>query len=199
MTVLHSPSACLTGDHWNTRRMRAIPQEAFQCPKTWHWDLWEALWRAEDGVPENETRAQSSAPWCSHFEKRGECHGSYLSDSKTKKCHCLWVSFYMVLICYKMCIVTGQRSQWAMIRVCVQNLRVLENSLEKSQFKCKEAKNIMIDYLKLKSHLQVSPAFLVNRKTLSAPSHVTVCVKYFWNSHCKAGLWKWLFWSSLSA
>ncbi|XP_063333264.1 outer dynein arm-docking complex subunit 3-like [Pelmatolapia mariae] len=34
------------------------------------------------------------------------------------------------------------------------NLRVLENSLEKSQFKCKEAENIMIDYLKLKSHLQ---------------------------------------------
>uniref|UniRef100_A0A3P9CEQ3 Coiled-coil domain-containing protein 151-like n=1 Tax=Maylandia zebra TaxID=106582 RepID=A0A3P9CEQ3_9CICH len=42
----------------------------------------------------------------------------------------------------------------SMIRVCLQNLRVLENSLEKSQFKCKEAENIMIDYLKLKSHLQ---------------------------------------------
>lgn len=103
----------------------------------------------------------------------------------------IWFSF--VIRC------AGQRSQWAMIRVCLQNLRVLENSLEKSQFKCKEAENIMIDYLKLKSHLQVSPAFLVKRKTLSAPSPVTVCVIYFWNSHCKAGLWKWLFWSLLSA
>uniref|UniRef100_A0A3P8TQ51 Outer dynein arm docking complex subunit 3 n=1 Tax=Amphiprion percula TaxID=161767 RepID=A0A3P8TQ51_AMPPE len=38
--------------------------------------------------------------------------------------------------------------------VCLQNLRVLENSLEKTRFKCKEAKNIMSNYLKLKSHLQ---------------------------------------------
>uniref|UniRef100_A0A3P8TI32 Outer dynein arm docking complex subunit 3 n=1 Tax=Amphiprion percula TaxID=161767 RepID=A0A3P8TI32_AMPPE len=35
-----------------------------------------------------------------------------------------------------------------------ENLRVLENSLEKTRFKCKEAKNIMSNYLKLKSHLQ---------------------------------------------
>ncbi|XP_054460927.1 LOW QUALITY PROTEIN: coiled-coil domain-containing protein 151 [Anoplopoma fimbria] len=34
------------------------------------------------------------------------------------------------------------------------NLRALENSLEKTQFKCKEAENIMINYQKLKSHLQ---------------------------------------------
>ncbi|XP_023147345.2 coiled-coil domain-containing protein 151 [Amphiprion ocellaris] len=34
------------------------------------------------------------------------------------------------------------------------NLRALENSLEKTRFKCKEAKNIMSNYLKLKSHLQ---------------------------------------------
>lgn len=34
------------------------------------------------------------------------------------------------------------------------NLRALENSLEKSQFKCKEAENIMINYQKVKSHLQ---------------------------------------------
>ncbi|XP_040003409.1 coiled-coil domain-containing protein 151 isoform X2 [Xiphias gladius] len=34
------------------------------------------------------------------------------------------------------------------------NLRALENSLEKTQFKCKEAENIMTNYLKLKSHLQ---------------------------------------------
>ncbi|XP_049900544.1 coiled-coil domain-containing protein 151 isoform X2 [Epinephelus moara] len=33
-------------------------------------------------------------------------------------------------------------------------LRALENSLEKTQFKCKEAENIMTNYLKLKSHLQ---------------------------------------------
>ncbi|KAK5926993.1 hypothetical protein CgunFtcFv8_022523 [Champsocephalus gunnari] len=33
-------------------------------------------------------------------------------------------------------------------------LRALENSLEKTQFKCKEAENIMINYQKLKSHLQ---------------------------------------------
>ncbi|XP_042340178.1 coiled-coil domain-containing protein 151 [Plectropomus leopardus] len=33
-------------------------------------------------------------------------------------------------------------------------LRALENSLEKTQFKCKEAENIMNNYLKLKSHLQ---------------------------------------------
>ncbi|KAM9770133.1 coiled-coil domain-containing protein 151 [Menidia menidia] len=33
-------------------------------------------------------------------------------------------------------------------------LRSLENSLEKTQFKCKEAENIMMYYLKLKSHLQ---------------------------------------------
>lgn len=39
--------------------------------------------------------------------------------------------------------------------VCLQNLRMLENSLEKTQFKCKEAENIMTSYLKLKSHLQV--------------------------------------------
>lgn len=41
--------------------------------------------------------------------------------------------------------------------VCLQNLRALENSLEKTQFKCKEAENIMTNYLKLKSHLQVCP------------------------------------------
>ncbi|XP_070684380.1 coiled-coil domain-containing protein 151 [Pempheris klunzingeri] len=34
------------------------------------------------------------------------------------------------------------------------NLRALENSLEKTQFKCKEAENIMTNYQKLKSHLQ---------------------------------------------
>ncbi|XP_034389843.1 coiled-coil domain-containing protein 151 isoform X2 [Cyclopterus lumpus] len=34
------------------------------------------------------------------------------------------------------------------------NLRALENSLEKTQFKCKEAENIMINYQKLKSNLQ---------------------------------------------
>ncbi|XP_041790100.1 coiled-coil domain-containing protein 151 [Chelmon rostratus] len=34
------------------------------------------------------------------------------------------------------------------------NLRALENNLEKTQFKCKEAENIMINYQKLKSHLQ---------------------------------------------
>ncbi|XP_047434737.1 coiled-coil domain-containing protein 151 isoform X2 [Mugil cephalus] len=34
------------------------------------------------------------------------------------------------------------------------NLRSLENSLEKTLFKCKEAENIMINYMKLKSHLQ---------------------------------------------
>ncbi|XP_068585058.1 coiled-coil domain-containing protein 151 isoform X2 [Cebidichthys violaceus] len=34
------------------------------------------------------------------------------------------------------------------------NLRALENSLEKTQFKCKEAENIMVNYQKLKSHLQ---------------------------------------------
>ncbi|XP_034748533.1 coiled-coil domain-containing protein 151 isoform X2 [Etheostoma cragini] len=33
-------------------------------------------------------------------------------------------------------------------------LRALENSLEKTHFKCKEAENIMINYQKLKSHLQ---------------------------------------------
>ncbi|XP_040891792.1 coiled-coil domain-containing protein 151 [Toxotes jaculatrix] len=33
-------------------------------------------------------------------------------------------------------------------------LRGLENSLEKTQFKCKEAENIMTNYLKLKGHLQ---------------------------------------------
>uniref|UniRef100_A0A3P8W778 Outer dynein arm docking complex subunit 3 n=1 Tax=Cynoglossus semilaevis TaxID=244447 RepID=A0A3P8W778_CYNSE len=33
-------------------------------------------------------------------------------------------------------------------------LRALENSLEKAQFKCKEADNIFSNYLKLKSHLQ---------------------------------------------
>ncbi|XP_032383331.1 coiled-coil domain-containing protein 151 isoform X2 [Etheostoma spectabile] len=33
-------------------------------------------------------------------------------------------------------------------------LRALENSLEKTQFKCKEAENIMTNYQKLKSHLQ---------------------------------------------
>nr|XP_046260429.1 coiled-coil domain-containing protein 151 [Scatophagus argus]XP_046260439.1 coiled-coil domain-containing protein 151 [Scatophagus argus] len=34
------------------------------------------------------------------------------------------------------------------------NLRALENRLEKTQLKCKEAENIMINYQKLKSHLQ---------------------------------------------
>ncbi|KAL6110535.1 odad3 [Pungitius sinensis] len=34
------------------------------------------------------------------------------------------------------------------------NLRALENSLEKTQYKCKEAENIMNSYQKLKSHLQ---------------------------------------------
>ncbi|KAM8879152.1 coiled-coil domain-containing protein 151 isoform 2-T2 [Spinachia spinachia] len=34
------------------------------------------------------------------------------------------------------------------------NLRALENSLEKTQYKCKEAENIMMNYQKLKSHLQ---------------------------------------------
>ncbi|XP_062296057.1 coiled-coil domain-containing protein 151 [Scomber scombrus] len=33
-------------------------------------------------------------------------------------------------------------------------LRALENNLEKTQFKCKEAENIMTNYLKLKSHMQ---------------------------------------------
>uniref|UniRef100_A0A8C4H1W2 Outer dynein arm docking complex subunit 3 n=1 Tax=Dicentrarchus labrax TaxID=13489 RepID=A0A8C4H1W2_DICLA len=33
-------------------------------------------------------------------------------------------------------------------------LRALENSLEKTQFKCKEAENIMTNYQKIKSHLQ---------------------------------------------
>uniref|UniRef100_A0A665VQZ3 ODAD1 central coiled coil region domain-containing protein n=1 Tax=Echeneis naucrates TaxID=173247 RepID=A0A665VQZ3_ECHNA len=36
----------------------------------------------------------------------------------------------------------------------INNLRALENSLEKTQFKCKEAENIMTNYLKLKSHMQ---------------------------------------------
>ncbi|XP_029015573.1 outer dynein arm-docking complex subunit 3-like [Betta splendens] len=34
------------------------------------------------------------------------------------------------------------------------NLRALENSLEKTQFKCKEAENITTNYMKLKRHLQ---------------------------------------------
>uniref|UniRef100_A0A3Q3W0R4 ODAD1 central coiled coil region domain-containing protein n=1 Tax=Mola mola TaxID=94237 RepID=A0A3Q3W0R4_MOLML len=34
------------------------------------------------------------------------------------------------------------------------NLRALENSLEKTHFKCKEAENIMVNYQKLKRHLQ---------------------------------------------
>lgn len=42
--------------------------------------------------------------------------------------------------------------------LCLQNRRALENSLEKTQFKCKEAENIMANYLKLKSHLQVIQA-----------------------------------------
>lgn len=42
------------------------------------------------------------------------------------------------------------------MHVCPQNLRALENSLEKTQYKCKEAQNIMVNYQKLKSHLQVS-------------------------------------------
>ncbi|XP_076871440.1 coiled-coil domain-containing protein 151 isoform X2 [Brachyhypopomus gauderio] len=35
-----------------------------------------------------------------------------------------------------------------------QNLRVLENRLEKAQLKCQEAEHIMLSYLKLKQHLQ---------------------------------------------
>ena len=49
----------------------------------------------------------------------------------------------------------------ASLRMCVrfvfQNLRVLENRLEKAQLKCQEAEHIMRGYLKLKAHLQVSP------------------------------------------
>lgn len=72
-----------------------------------------------------------------------------------------------------------------MICVCLQNLRSLENSLEKTQFKCKEAEIIMINYMKLKSHLQVSPPgmFMVFRlkimKTLLAEVYVgTVSYNY---------------------
>ncbi|XP_076871444.1 coiled-coil domain-containing protein 151 isoform X6 [Brachyhypopomus gauderio] len=36
----------------------------------------------------------------------------------------------------------------------MQNLRVLENRLEKAQLKCQEAEHIMLSYLKLKQHLQ---------------------------------------------
>ena len=44
--------------------------------------------------------------------------------------------------------------------MCVfQKLRVLENRLEKTQFKCMEAENIMINYEKVKSHLQVCSAY----------------------------------------
>ncbi|XP_022060755.2 coiled-coil domain-containing protein 151 [Acanthochromis polyacanthus] len=43
---------------------------------------------------------------------------------------------------------TREREEEAM------NLRALENSLEKTRYKCKEAKNIMSNYLKFKSHLQ---------------------------------------------
>lgn len=43
--------------------------------------------------------------------------------------------------------------------VCLQKLRALENSLEKTQFKCKEAENIMTNYQKLKSHLEVCPTY----------------------------------------
>lgn len=48
-----------------------------------------------------------------------------------------------------------------MLCVCLQKLRALENSLEKTQFKCKEAENIMTNYQKLKSQLQVSPTLIL--------------------------------------
>lgn len=38
----------------------------------------------------------------------------------------------------------------------LQKLRSLQNCLEKNQLKCKEAANIMTNYLQLKRHLQVS-------------------------------------------
>lgn len=42
------------------------------------------------------------------------------------------------------------------ITPCPQKHRALENRLEKTQLKRKEAENIMAYYLKLKRHLQVS-------------------------------------------
>lgn len=39
----------------------------------------------------------------------------------------------------------------------LRRLRVLENSLEKTQLKCQEAERIMKGYLEIKNHLQVSP------------------------------------------
>uniref|UniRef100_A0A672H9S2 Coiled-coil domain containing 151 n=1 Tax=Salarias fasciatus TaxID=181472 RepID=A0A672H9S2_SALFA len=41
------------------------------------------------------------------------------------------------------------------------NRWTLENRLEKTQLKCKEGENIMANYLKLKSHLQVCPAHIM--------------------------------------
>ena len=55
-------------------------------------------------------------------------------------CVCLWIS---LCACVR-------------VRFVFQNLRVLENRLEKAQLKCQEAEHIMRGYLKLKAHLQVS-------------------------------------------
>lgn len=72
--------------------------------------------------------------------------------------------------------------------VCLQNVRALENSLEKTQFKCKEAENIMINYLKLKGHLQVCPTwtflpYFYQNKVWYHKFNTTVKVKPSHQSH----------------
>uniref|UniRef100_A0A3P8Q0N0 ODAD1 central coiled coil region domain-containing protein n=1 Tax=Astatotilapia calliptera TaxID=8154 RepID=A0A3P8Q0N0_ASTCA len=45
------------------------------------------------------------------------------------------------------------KSESSSSKVSSDKLRTLENDLEKTQFKCMEAKNIMVNYLKFKNHL----------------------------------------------
>lgn len=62
-------------------------------------------------------------------------------------CVCVWFFWCSIAHVYTFC----KQSVF-------QTLRALENRLEKTQFKCEEAENITINYEKVKSHLQVSPA-----------------------------------------
>lgn len=52
-------------------------------------------------------------------------------------------------------------------------MRSLENSLEKMHFKCNEAENIIVNYQKLRSHLQVSTTLLTNKSL--CPMVVILC------------------------
>lgn len=60
-------------------------------------------------------------------------------------------------------------------------MRSLENSLEKMHFKCNEAENIIVNYQKLRGHLQVSETYATLGKSLLP---LSVLCPMMWMESC---------------